>query len=84
MFPPKNQWKRIVTVWTLELLTDKFSSFLSNDRPSSQNNIYIWTSWIFESEEFWIVHSASNGDGKGTQERDNGRVSQTSAKAPRP
>lgn len=71
---PKKSVKRIEIVWTLELLTDKISRFLSYDRPSSQNNI--WTTWICDS--------ASNGRWKGTRERDNGRVSQTSAKAPRP
>lgn len=40
--------------------------------------------FVIESEGFWIYSSASNGRWKGTQERDNGRVLQTSAKAPRP
>lgn len=39
--------------------------------------------FVIESEGFWIYSSAS-GRWKGTRERDNGRVSQTSAKAPRP
>lgn len=81
--PPKKSVKRIEIVWTLELLTDKISRFLSYDRPSSQNNI--WTTWICDRKwRFWIYSSASNGRWKGTRERDNGRVSQTSAKAPRP
>lgn len=40
--------------------------------------------FVIESEGFWIYPSASNGRCKGTQERDNGRDLQTSAKAPRP
>lgn len=77
--PPKKSVKRIEIVWTLELLTDKISRFLSYDRPSSELHEF-----VIESEGFWIYSSASNGRWKGTQERDNGRVLQTSAKAPRP
>lgn len=49
--PPKKSVKRIEIVWTLELLTDKISRFLSYDRPSSQNNI--WTTWICDRK--WRV-----------------------------
>lgn len=48
---PKKSVKRIEIVWTLELLTDKISRFLSYDRPSSQNNI--WTTWICDRK--WRV-----------------------------
>lgn len=80
---PKKSVKRIEIVWTLELLTDKISRFLSYDRPSFKT-ISELHEFVIESEGFWIYSSASNGRWKGTQERDNGRVSQTSAKAPRP
>lgn len=80
---PKKSVKRIEIVWTLELLTDKISRFLSYDRPSSKT-ISELHEFVIESEGFWIYSSASNGRWKGTRERDNGRVSQTSAKAPRP
>lgn len=81
--PPKKSVKRIEIVWTLELFTDKIVGFsLTIDRVLK--TISELHEFVIESEGFWIYSSASNGRWKGTQERDNGRVSQTSAKAPRP
>lgn len=80
---PKKSVKRIEIVWTLELFTDKIVGFsLTIDRVLK--TISELHEFVIESEGFWIYSSASNGRWKGTQERDNGRVSQTSAKAPRP
>lgn len=80
---PKNRWKelKLFERWnSWQIKSVGFS--LTIDRVLK--TISELHEFVIESEGFWIYSSASNGRWKGTQERDNGRVSQTSAKAPRP
>lgn len=73
---PKNRWKelKLFERWnSWQIKSVGFS--LSIDRVLK--TISELHEFVIESEGFWIYSSASNGRWKGTQERDNGRVSQT-------